>query len=105
MYQEITKDMFRDEFKRCGRGNQFSYEALGHLYDWLEEVYAENPCGMELDVIALCCDFAESTFDEIRSDYRNKFEPDATNEELLKELQNETCVVWHDNLVVLYQQF
>ena len=37
MKQTVSKGMFRDAFKACGRGDQFSYEALGILFDYLEE--------------------------------------------------------------------
>jgi hypothetical protein len=61
---------FRDAFQRMGRGKQFSYEGLGVLFDYFEQL--EDDCGMEieLDVVALCCDFAESTLEEIVRDYR-----------------------------------
>jgi hypothetical protein len=60
----INKSQFRDEFHRAGRGNQFSYEALGLLFDYFEE--DED---MELDVIAICCEFVEMSEDEIREQY------------------------------------
>lgn len=102
MKQTITKSMFRDEFRNCGRAEQFSYEGLGALYDWLEDVHGED---WELDVIALCCEFAESTYDEIRDDYRNKFEAEASDDEVLNALHAETVVVWEGEGRVLYQQF
>ena len=37
MYQTIdTVSSFRDEFRACGRADQFSYEALGILFEVLE---------------------------------------------------------------------
>ncbi len=55
MTQNINKSMFRDAFYRMDRKENFSYEGLGVLFDYMEE-YDEN---WELDVIALCCDFTE----------------------------------------------
>jgi hypothetical protein len=103
MKQTITKSMFRDAFKACGRDEQFSYEALGQLYDWLEENHTCDE--YELDVIELCCDFMESTFDEIKNDYQNRFDKDTTNEQILDELTNETIVIWSNDNCVLFQQF
>lgn len=57
---------FRDEFHRCGRGEQFSYEGLGILFDYLDDMGED----VELDVIALCCDFYEDSTSNIASDYR-----------------------------------
>ena len=56
---------FRDQFHQCGRGDQFSYEALNMLYEYLEEIDPQY----ELDVVALCCDYTESTPAEIARDY------------------------------------
>jgi len=60
---------FRDAFYRMGRGDQFSYEGLRVLFDYLEEIELGGTEEMELDVIGLCCDFAESTARDIADDY------------------------------------
>ena len=66
MYITIdSASQFRDEFNRAGRGNQFSYEGLGLLFEYLEEVDPQY----DLDVVALCCDYTESTPAEIARDY------------------------------------
>ncbi len=46
---------FRAEFDRADRRNNFSYDGLGLLFDFLEK------CGpdYELDVIQLCCEYNE----------------------------------------------
>lgn len=56
---------FRDEFAVNHRKSQFSYEALGLLFDYLEEM---NP-NYELDVIALCCDYSEECAEDIARNY------------------------------------
>ena len=56
---------FRNAFRSVGREDQFSYEALGLLFEYLEEV---NP-DYELDVIELCCEYTESTPEEIAESY------------------------------------
>ena len=60
---------FRDQFHRAGRGDQFSYEALGLLFDYLEECIPDY----DLDVIALCCDYSEATPSDIARDYSIEF--------------------------------
>jgi hypothetical protein len=52
MHQTINVHGFRDAFKSMGRADQFSYHALGMLFDYLD---GDN----ELDVIAICCAFSE----------------------------------------------
>ena len=55
MIKTLTKSNFRDEFSNYNRNNQFTYEGLGALYDFLEEIDEK----WELDVIALCCEYTE----------------------------------------------
>jgi hypothetical protein len=62
MKQTINKFQFREAFKSMGRQDQFSYDGLGILFDYFEE-------DTELDVIGLCCEFAEQMPDAIAADY------------------------------------
>ena len=55
MYQTITPSAFRDAFRAAGRADQFSYHALGMLFDYFDDVDPDH----ELDVIAICCAFSE----------------------------------------------
>jgi len=68
MYQSINKSEFHSAFHRMDRGTQFSYGALNLLFNYFEE-REEGGTPVELDVISICCDFAESTYEEIASDY------------------------------------
>jgi hypothetical protein len=52
---------FRDAFRALDRENQFSYEGMGLLFEYFEEL---NP-NMTLDVIAVCCAYSEDTIDAI----------------------------------------
>jgi hypothetical protein len=68
--QTINEHLFREAFKDKGRGDQFSYDGLGLLFDYLEQVSEDCESErIELDVIGLCCDFAEGTPEEIARDY------------------------------------
>ena len=71
-----TAGQFRDEFTRCGRKDQFSYEALGLLFDYLEEIDPD----MELDVVGICCDYSEESAADIARNYSidmNDADPEA----------------------------
>lgn len=59
MHQSINVYAFRDAFRSAGRGEQFSYEGLGALFEYLEELEESIGEPYELDVISLCCDFSE----------------------------------------------
>ena len=69
MYQTINFSSFCDAFRAHDRQDQFSYGAKRALFDHLEDVEQQTGQAIELDVIALCCEYTESTFDEIRQDY------------------------------------
>jgi hypothetical protein len=59
MKQTITVSNFRDAFKNMGRADQFSYDGLTALFEHLEGVEEAAGQEIELDVIALCCEFTE----------------------------------------------
>jgi len=61
MIQRMTFNDFRDAFANHGLADQFSRDGQQALFDYLEEI-DEN---MELDVIALCCNYYESSAADI----------------------------------------
>lgn len=60
---------FREAFRTCGRAEQFSYEGLEVLFDYLEQYEEDTGEELELDVVALCCDFYEDTVEAIAANY------------------------------------
>ena len=70
MYLTIDNaSQVRDQFNQAGRGDQFSYEALNMLYEYLEDIDPDY----ELDVVELCCDYTEATPADIARDYSIEF--------------------------------
>ena len=59
MHVNINESDFRTRFHQMERGEQFSYEGLTALYEYLEELEEGCETKIELDVIALCCGYAE----------------------------------------------
>ena len=57
--KELTFYDFVQAFENHNRQNQFTRAGLSALYDFLEEYSEELGENLELDVIALCCDFTE----------------------------------------------
>jgi hypothetical protein len=85
IYQTIdTASQFRDQFHRCGRGDQFSYEALGLIFDYL------NDCGsdVELDVIGICCEYSEGHYSEIADLYGIELSPEDTEQEHIQQVKD-----------------
>ena len=92
IYQELNVHQFRDAFYKMGRGEQFSYEALSELYDYFDDMCEDY----ELDVIAICCDFAEyESIEKFKEDYSLECETwdDVSNETLVLELENGGAVI------------
>jgi len=84
--REINEYAFSDAFRDMGRGTQFSYDGLKALYAFLDELSEDCGKPMELDVIALCCDFTEySDLAELQENYS-----DITS---MDELQDNTMVI------------
>jgi len=77
MKNTINFYAFEREFEQCGRGNQFTRQGLRALFEYLEEY--EQDCGIEieLDVIALCCEYVEyADLDEFHGEYDSDEYPD-----------------------------
>ena len=54
----VNENEFRDMF-RAIRPDNFSYSGLGALFEYLEELSDDIGEDIEVDVIAICCDFTE----------------------------------------------
>ena len=75
MKTTVNEYDFIEAFKSAGRENQFSREGLIALFHYLEELDMEMGEETELDVIALCCGFAEyKSFEAFRRANGNKYE-------------------------------
>lgn len=69
MKQTVCWSQFIDAFRDTGRLNNFGYDGLRVLFDWLEQY--EQDCGeeLELDVVALCCDYYRNGWEFIAESY------------------------------------
>lgn len=69
MKRSINFCEFCDAFRDADRNENFSYEGKRALFDYLEEYEDATSEEMELDVIAICCDYNEENVDDIISNY------------------------------------
>jgi len=66
----IDNHDFIQAFKDAGREDQFSLDALTVLFHHLEEWESQMSEPMELDVIAICCDYEEyDSIEDFQRDY------------------------------------
>ncbi len=97
MKQSVNMYDFERAFKRCERDN-FSYDGLKALFEYLEEYEDSTGEEVELDVIALCCDYMEyDSLSEYNNDYGTKYsEIDA--------IQDDTTLIKIDDNSFIIQQ-
>mgnify|MGYP001323231893 CR=1 FL=1 len=95
--QTLDKYSFIEAFKQSSRKDQFSYEALEALFDYLEEYSDSTGEPVELDIIATCCEWTEATWKQVADDYNILFDDDMTEDDKISHvydfLLDETQVV------------
>lgn len=116
MKQTINFTNFVDAFRSMGRittetetGN-FNYDGLAVLFDYLEQCEQDTGEEIELDVIALCCDYSQDEPKDIVINYDIDIsdceDEDAIQECVLSYIEDNTafCGVANDGSIV-YAQF
>jgi hypothetical protein len=94
MKKTIDFQDFAEEFKRYNRADDFTREGLRELFDYFEECDPD----LELDVIAICCDYHQSEWHAIANDYLIDLsecdnDKDAMIDAVRDYLSENTCVV------------
>ena len=110
MYQTVnTVSNFRDEFRACGRADQFSYEALGLLFHYFEQYEEDTGESVELDVIAICCDFREDSFENIADQYGIELDlemdEDYQKQQVIEHLEGEGAYVGDSINGIIYRNY
>ena len=89
---------FREAFRIAGRSDQFSYEGLEVLFDYLDNLSEDTGEPIELDVVALCCDYYESSTEELIDNHNidmsevDEDDPDSIIEVVREYLEYNTSV-------------
>jgi len=67
----LTRFRFVDEFQKI-RPDNFSYEGLHALFEYLEDLSYDIGQPIEFDPISICCDYREyESFKHLQEDYPN----------------------------------
>ena len=99
MIRTINEYDFIKAFHKMGRGNNFSTSGLTALYEYLEMLEDNTEQEIELDVIALCCEYAEyDSLEEFQADYSEDYET-------IGDIERETTVIMIDDDSFIIQQF
>ena len=80
--------------------NQFTYEGKKALFDYLEEYEDSTGEQIELDVVGLCCDYAEyDSLEDFQADYGHEEYAD------IEAIQDNTHVIMINENAFIIQQF
>ena len=99
MKTTITKSNFQNEFITMNREDNFSQAGLSALFDYFEEYENDTGISIELDVIAICCEFSEyENIEEFQGAYGEDYES-------IEDIENSTSVIMIDNDSFIIQDF
>ena len=103
IYQAINEGYFIDRFREMGRADQFSYEGKIALFNYLEALSEDIGEPIELDVIALCCDYSE--YKSLKEFNEERFQGLDGLLESWDEVANYTTVIELDNGAAIIQNY
>ena len=92
IYNHVSKSDFIEAFRSMDREDNFTVNALCQIYEY----YNEFGIDIELDVIAICCEWSEYDADELEREYQqlidvgNYDNDDDRFDALLEEMPNNT---------------
>ena len=97
-------DYFRDI-----RPDNFSYQGLRILFDYFEDYENETGESIDCDVIAICCDFSEDSFENIADQYGIELDPEndeyEQKQQVIDYLQDEGVFVGDSINGIIYRNF
>ena len=89
MYIKVTESIFINSFLAI-RPDNFSYAGLKALYEYFTDMGSEE---IELDVIGICCDFAQYTEEEALEAYGVESMYELVQETIVLECSDNTFIV------------
>jgi|TARA_B100001094_G_C18011199_1_gene710193 hypothetical protein len=96
MKETVTVFRFRDAFKQSDTyKNNFSYEGLHALFEYFEQLEDDIGEEIELDVVAICCEYTEyDSLEDFNADYSSDdkvYTMDNIREEIV--VENFQCLI------------
>ena len=92
-------DELRDEFRHFERGEQFSRQGFDALFEYLDEFSEDIGEDIQLDVIALCCEWSEyASSKEACDQYSDDIQT-------LDDLNDHTLILFLDNGGLMVRDF
>jgi len=108
MKTTVNFSEFRDIFQQI-RPNNFSYQGQKILFYYFEEYEESTGEEIELDVIAICCDFSEDSFENIADQYGIELylemDEDYQKQQVIEHLEGEGAFVGDSINGIIYRNF
>jgi hypothetical protein len=106
MKTTVNKSEFIDAFRRYDRYDQFGYDALCSLFDYMEQLESDAGEEIELNVITICYKYSVDSVEDIASSYDIDIEDmdeDEARDAVIDYLNDNTTVIDGDcNGQILY---
>ena len=100
MKEQIGFCQFCDRFRDMGRNEQFSYDGKKALFEYLEALEEDLDEEIDLDVIALCCEYTE--YESIK-EYQEDYGDDYKNLDSIEQVTTVIRIEGKDSFII--QQF
>lgn len=104
MKQTISKYDFGRAFLDADRRENFSNDALELLFDYFVEYEESTGEEIELDVIAICCEYEENDYEYIAGQY-SELEDDASEDDVIEFLESNTRYIGKTSSGLVYATF
>jgi hypothetical protein len=99
---------FRDLFQQI-RPDNFSYQGQKILFDYFQEYEESTGEEVDLDVIAICCDFSEDSFENIADQYGieldAEMDEDYQKQQVIEHLEGEGAYLGDSINGIVYRNF
>ncbi len=87
----VDFNQFCDRFRSMGRNDNFSYDGKKALFEYLEQLEEDTSTEIELDIIALCCEYSEyENLAEFQKDYTDDYQT-------IEDIEEKTSVIKIDD--------
>jgi hypothetical protein len=106
MRTTVNLHSFRNAFQSV-RPDNFTYEGLEQLFDYFESYEDDTGEEIELDVIAICCEYSELSLEDFKTAYSYDIEDTSamTLDDAFTYLSNQTSVIGRTDITIIFQDF
>lgn len=99
MKQTVDLQDFREAFRDTPYENNFSYEGLEVLFNHLEELESDTGYEIELDIVAIACDFVEyADLEDFQGEYGEEYRS-------ISDIERDTTVIMIDDRSFIIENF